>query len=83
MLKKTPTVNKIFIQADEITDVSCRYQMCIIFRHVVERNIVKRFIGYFDVSKNQTSSGLEDVILSEINKWDIGSIKFLLQVQHL
>lgn len=57
--------------------------MCIIFQHVVEQNIVKRIVGFFYVSKNQTSSGLEDVIVSEIKKWDIKSIKLLLQVKQL
>ncbi|KAL4122333.1 hypothetical protein QTP88_014683 [Uroleucon formosanum] len=61
-------VNYVSIQADETTDVSCRSQMSIIFRYVVER-----FIGFFDVSKNKTASGLADIILSEINKWKIGN----------
>jgi len=66
-------VNYVSIQADETTDVSCRSQMSIIFRYVVEQNIVERFIGFFDVSKNKTASGLADIILSEINKWEIGN----------
>jgi hypothetical protein len=63
----------ILFQADETTDVSCRSQMSIIFRYVVEQNIVERFIGFFDVSKNKSAAGLTDVILSEINKWGIGN----------
>ena len=47
--------------------------MSIIFRYVVEQNIVERFIGFFDVSKNKTASGLADIILSEMNKWEIGN----------
>ncbi|KAL4142958.1 hypothetical protein QTP88_005346 [Uroleucon formosanum] len=66
-------VNYVSIQADETTDVSCRSQMSIIFRYVVEQKIVERFIGFFDVSKNKTASGLADIILSEINKWKIGN----------
>ncbi|XP_050063246.1 zinc finger MYM-type protein 1-like [Aphis gossypii] len=67
------SVNYVSIQADETTDVSCRSQMSIIFRYVVDQNIVERFIGFFDVSKNKTASGLADIILSEINKWEIGN----------
>lgn len=47
MLKETQTANHIFIQADEITDVSVRSQIRIISRHVVEQNIAKRFFDFF------------------------------------
>jgi len=67
------SVNYVSIQADETTDVSCRSQMSIIFRYVIDQNIVERFIGFFDVSKNKTASGLADIILSEANKWEIGN----------
>lgn len=35
-------VKCVYIQADETTDVSCRSQMSIILRFVVEQNIVER-----------------------------------------
>lgn len=70
-------LNYVSIQADETTDVSCQSQMSIIFRYVVEpkklQKIVEWFIGFFDISKNKTASGLADIILSEINKWKIGN----------
>jgi len=73
MFNEIQKVNYVSIQADETTDVSCRSQMSIIFRYVVEQNIIERFVGFFDVSKNKTASGLADIILSEINKWEIGN----------
>ncbi|KAL4119236.1 hypothetical protein QTP88_012077 [Uroleucon formosanum] len=73
MFNEIQRVNYVSIQADETTDVSCRSQMSIIFRYVVEQKIVERFIGFFDVLKNKTASGLADIILSEINKWKIGN----------
>lgn len=73
IFKEIQTVNYVSIQADETTDVSCRSQMSIIFRYVADQNIIERFIGFFDVSKDKTASGLANVILSEINKWDIGN----------
>lgn len=73
IFKKIQTANYIYtsIQADETTDVSCRSQMSIIFRYVIK--IVERFIGFFDVSSDKTGSGLADVILSVIKKWDLGN----------
>lgn len=71
--KEIQTANYISIQADETTDVSCRSQMSIIFRYVIEEKIVDRYIGFFDVSNDKTGSELADVILSVIKKWDIGN----------
>ncbi|XP_060846366.1 zinc finger MYM-type protein 1-like [Rhopalosiphum padi] len=73
IFKEIQTANYISIQADETTDVSCRSQMSIIFRYVIEEKIVERFIGFFDVSSDKTGSGLADVILSVIKKWDLGN----------
>ncbi|XP_008179777.1 zinc finger MYM-type protein 1-like [Acyrthosiphon pisum] len=73
IFKEIQTANYISIQADETTDVSCRSQMSIIFRYVIEEEIVERFIGFFDVSSDKTGSGLADVILSVIKKWDLGN----------
>lgn len=55
------------IQADETTDVSCKSQMSIIIRYVVDNNnIEERFIGFFDVSKDISASGLSEILLTEI-----------------
>ncbi|XP_026808786.1 zinc finger MYM-type protein 1-like [Rhopalosiphum maidis] len=50
--------NFVSIQADETTDVSCKSQMSIILRYVVDNNIEERFIGFFDVSKDKSAVGL-------------------------
>lgn len=61
----------VSIQGDETTDVSCESQMSIIFRYVVDSNIVERFIGFFDVSQDKTASGLSNILLEAIKKWNI------------
>lgn len=71
ILKELQTTNFISIQADETTDVSCRSQMSIIVRYTLDDKIEERFIGFFDVSKNKTATGLSEVILNEILKWNI------------
>lgn len=53
--------------------------MSIIFRYVVDQNIIELLIVFFDVTKNKTASGLADIILSEINKWEIGN-KIICQI---
>jgi len=47
--------------------------MSLIFRYVINQNIIERFIGFFDVSKDKTVSGLAAVINAEIIKWEIGN----------
>jgi len=47
--------------------------MSIIFRYIIEEKIVERLIGFFDVSSDKTGSGLADVIVSVIKKWDLGN----------
>jgi hypothetical protein len=64
--------NFISIQADETTDVSCKSQMSIIFRYVVDNKIEERFIGFFDVSKDKSAFGLSEILLTEIKNWNIG-----------
>ncbi|XP_060846566.1 zinc finger MYM-type protein 1-like [Rhopalosiphum padi] len=63
--------NFVSIQADETTDVSCKSQMSIILRYVVDNNIEERFIGFFDVSKDKSAVGLSNILLAEITKWNI------------
>jgi len=63
----------VSVQADETTDVSCRSQMSLIFRYVIDQNILERFIVIFYVSKDKTASGLAAVINAEIIKWEIGN----------
>ncbi|XP_060846373.1 zinc finger MYM-type protein 1-like [Rhopalosiphum padi] len=57
---------------DETTDVSCKSQMSIIFRYVVDNKIEERFIGFFDVSKDKSAFGLSEILLTEIKNWNIG-----------
>ncbi|XP_050066556.1 zinc finger MYM-type protein 1-like [Aphis gossypii] len=64
--------NCISIQADETTDVSCKSQMSIIFRYVVDNKIEERFIGFFDVSKDKSAFSLSEILLTEIKNWNIG-----------
>lgn len=64
--------NFISIQADKTTDVSCKSQMIIIFRYVVDNKIEERFIGFFDVSKDKTTFNLSEIVLTEIINWNIG-----------
>ncbi|XP_026819140.1 zinc finger MYM-type protein 1-like [Rhopalosiphum maidis] len=64
--------NFISIRADKTTDVSCKSQMSIIFRYVVDNKIEERFIGFFDVSKDKSAFGLSEILLTEIKNWNIG-----------
>lgn len=45
--------------------------MSIILRYVVDNNIEERFIGFFDVSQDKSAVGLSNILLAEINKWNI------------
>lgn len=73
ILKEIKSASFVSVQANETTDVSCRSQMSLIFRYVIDQNIIERFIGIFDVSKDKTASGLAAVINAEIIKWEIGN----------
>lgn len=73
ILKEIKSANFVSVQADETTDVSCRSQMSLIFRYVVDQNIVERFIGFFDVSKDKTGSGLAEIINAEIINWEVAN----------
>ncbi|KAL4085210.1 hypothetical protein QTP88_027069 [Uroleucon formosanum] len=73
ILKEIKSASFVSVQANETTDVSCRSQMSLIFRYVIDQNIIERFIGIFDVSKDKTASGLAGVINAEIIKWEIGN----------
>jgi len=65
------SANFVSIQADESTDVSCKSQMSIILRYVVDNNIEKRFIGFFHVSKDKSAVGVSNILLAEIIKLNI------------
>lgn len=75
ILKEIKSVSFVSVQADETTDISCRSQMSIIFRYVIDQNIIERFVGFLDVSKDKTGSGLAEVINAEIIKWELGKKK--------
>lgn len=63
--------NFIYIQADETTDVSCKSQMSILFRYIVDNKIEERFIGFFDVSRDKSAFGLSEILLTSIKNWNI------------
>ncbi|XP_016661890.1 zinc finger MYM-type protein 1-like [Acyrthosiphon pisum] len=71
-------VKFISVQVDETTDVSCKSQISIIFRYVIDNNIEERFIGFFDVSIDKTAYELSNILLEQIKKWNI-SDKFICQ----
>jgi len=47
----------------------------IIVRYILDNKIEKRFIGFFDVSKNKTATGSSEVILNELSKWNVDEKK--------
>lgn len=53
----------VSIQVDETTDVGCKFQISIIFRYVLDSSIEERFIGFFDMAKDKTVTGLSSVLL--------------------
>ncbi|XP_022161669.1 zinc finger MYM-type protein 1-like isoform X2 [Myzus persicae] len=63
----------VSVQVDETTDVSCKSQISIIFRYVIDNNIEERFIGFFDVSIDKTALELSNILLEQIQKWNIGN----------
>jgi hypothetical protein len=71
ILKEIKSASFVHVQADETTDVSCRSQMSIIFRFFIDQNNIERFVGFFDVSKDKTGSGLAEVINVGIIKWEV------------
>lgn len=73
IVKEIKYASFVSIQADETTDVSYQSKMSLIFRYVIEQNIIKRFVGFFDFSKDKTGLGLTEVINAETIKWEVGN----------
>lgn len=61
----------VSVQVDETADVSCKSQISVIFRYVVDNNVEERFMGFFDVPKTKTAAELSDVLWAVINKWNV------------
>lgn len=57
--------NFVAIQADETTDISCKSQLVVILRYIINNKPVERFLGFFDVN-DLSARGLAEVIRSAI-----------------
>lgn len=65
--KEVNESNFISIQADETTDVSCKSQMVIVLRYIVNGSINERFIS-FEEAKEKTANALTAIILNTLSK---------------
>jgi len=61
-------VKFVSVQVDETTDVSCKSQISIIFRYVIDNNIEERFIGLIDASIDKTATELSNILSEQIKK---------------
>ena len=69
----------ILIQADETTDCAMRTQLSRILRYVNKSHICERFLGFFEVSEDKSSSKLTEVISSVLNTYSNSKEKLVSQ----
>lgn len=59
------------VQVDDTTDITQRTQCSIILRYVTdESKLVERFLGFFNVSEDQTAEGLFNLMNSVLQKFE-------------
>ena len=51
----------VAVQADETTDASCKSQMVIVLRYMVDNSVTERFLEFIEV-KDETAIGLSTAI---------------------
>ncbi|KAM4557752.1 zinc finger MYM-type protein 1-like [Odontesthes bonariensis] len=59
--KQVQATQFVAVQADETTDVSCKSQMVIVLRYMVDNSVTERFLEFIEV-KDKTAIGLSTAI---------------------
>ncbi|XP_077301052.1 zinc finger MYM-type protein 1-like [Arctopsyche grandis] len=54
---------------DETTDIASQSQLSTVFRYVKDGDIQERFLGFSDVSKNRTASGLSEHVFKLLEEF--------------
>jgi hypothetical protein len=62
----------VAVQADETTDVSCKSQMVIVLRYMVNNTVTERFWEFIEV-KDKTGAGLANVIKASLESLNLGN----------
>jgi hypothetical protein len=58
-------------QVDETTDITCHSQLSVIFRYVLNSQVVERFLGFYDVSSRRTSEDLFKLLTDNFAKFNL------------
>lgn len=61
----------VSFQLDDISDVSCKIQLSLIFRYCKDGKILERFIGFYDFLKNKGAKGISDLLLTILKEWEL------------
>ena len=68
----------VSILLDETTDISRQSQLSVVFRYVVNGNIIERFYEFADISENRPAAAISSYVIDLITKLKIKS-KFIGQ----
>jgi hypothetical protein len=58
-------------QVDETTDTTCHSQLSVIFRYVLNSQVVERFFGFYDISSGRTSEDLFKLLTENFAKFNL------------
>ena len=64
------TANFVSIQADETTDVACKWQLVIILRYLVNGEIKERFLGFHE-AKEKSAKAITQIIKDQIEGYNL------------
>ncbi|XP_076030931.1 zinc finger MYM-type protein 1-like [Oratosquilla oratoria] len=67
------------LQADETTDCAMHAQLSIIIRYVYEDKICERFLGFYEISDDKSTTRLADVIATVLNSFHDATDKLVSQ----
>lgn len=67
---ETEKANYVSVQADEMTDISCRSQFVIILRYMINSHVVERFLSFVEI-ENRTADGLASVLKDELEMFGL------------
>jgi hypothetical protein len=58
-------------QVEETTDTTCHSQLSVIFRYVLNSQVVERFFGFYDISSGRTSEDLFKLLTENFAKFNM------------
>ena len=69
----------VAILADETTDISCKAQFSLVYRYILNGNVIERFICFNDVSGDKSASAIASLILKHIKNFATCGAKLVAQ----